>query len=110
MYLTSATSSHLSASCTAAITSTAKFASTFFIGPRHEEIDQEASHLFLTQAIYHNYMLDGRISRPLFGVDHQTTVKLIQHILKGNPSVDQDYLFTVGPFTLNLSLSRSSTQ
>ena len=38
----------------------------------------ELSHPLIQGAVYYNYMLGGRVARPLFGVDTQETMALIK--------------------------------
>lgn len=85
--------SHFLSSCTRAVGSITCFSSTNFIGPRHDERDLEVSHALAQGAVYCNYMLGGRVARPLFGVDPRETMTLIESFDKRGifqRSVDED--------------------
>jgi hypothetical protein len=78
---------NLSTSCSAALSSNRAFSSSEFISPRHDETEKEASHAFLQAVDYHNYMLDGAVAQPMFGLGVEKTVSLVNELLKYPASV-----------------------
>ncbi|KIM25088.1 hypothetical protein M408DRAFT_223507 [Serendipita vermifera MAFF 305830] len=80
-------SSQLSTSCAVAISSTAAFSSASFIAAHHETMEKEESHVILQPVSYHNYIIDGRAAKPLFGLGKAETVALVKRVMdraKGN--------------------------
>jgi hypothetical protein len=55
--------------------------SAIFIAPRHDETEKEASHALLRTVDYHNYMHDGEVTQPIFGLGVEKTVSLINELL-----------------------------
>jgi hypothetical protein len=80
MYRSSIHSS-LSISSSTALNSNWAFSPSKFIAPRHDETEKEASHALLHAVNYHNYMLDGEVSQPIFGLGVKKTVSLINELL-----------------------------
>jgi hypothetical protein len=74
--------------CSAAVQSTRKFSSSWFISPRHEEAEQEKSHPLMEKVYYRNYILDGQVARSLFGLGAHETVEIVQQILKIEPNTE----------------------
>jgi hypothetical protein len=44
-------------------------------------MEKEASHALLQAVDYHNYMIGGEVSRPLFGLGVEKTVSLLNELL-----------------------------
>jgi hypothetical protein len=74
--------------CSSAVQSTRTFAPSWFISPRHDEAEQGKSHPFMRKAHYRNYILDGQVARPLFGLGAHETVEIVQQILKVEPNTE----------------------
>ena len=72
--------SSLSVSCSTAIGSTSAFSSTLFIGPRHDEVGKESSHVLLQPTQYRNYITNGEVTQPLFGLGTLETIALIKEV------------------------------
>jgi hypothetical protein len=68
------------------------FSPSEFIGPRHDETEKEGSHALLQALNYRNYMLDGEVSQPIFGLGVKNTVSLI------NERLNYPVAVAVGPY------------
>jgi hypothetical protein len=64
----------LSTSCSTALNSNRAFSSSEFIASRHDETEKEVSHALLQAVDYHNYMLEGEVGQPIFGLGVGMTV------------------------------------
>jgi hypothetical protein len=76
----SAIHSSLSVSSSTALSFNRAFSSSEFIAPRHDESEEEASHALLQAVDYHNYMRDGEVTQPIFGLGGEKTVSLINEL------------------------------
>ncbi|KIM21508.1 hypothetical protein M408DRAFT_333417 [Serendipita vermifera MAFF 305830] len=88
----------ISRSCTIAISNTRSFASASFISPRHDEIEDEKSHLYMRKYEYRHYHLNGELSRPFFGLGAADTVQLVNQVLDTG-----SILWTITARTLKVS-------
>jgi len=68
------------------LNSTGAFSSSKFIATRHDETEKEASHALLQNVDYHSYMSDGKVTRPLFGLNIEATVSFINELLEYDPA------------------------
>lgn len=73
--------SRLSSSGSIALHDIALFQSSYYIAPRHEEMNQEKGHRLLKETCYHSYVIDGKVVEPLFGTGIIRAVALAQGIL-----------------------------
>jgi hypothetical protein len=71
----------LSSSCSTALSSSRAFSSSEFIARRHDETEKEASHALLQVVEYRNYVLNGVVAQPIFGLGVKKTVSLINKLL-----------------------------
>jgi hypothetical protein len=70
----------MSISSSTALSFNRAFSSSEFIAPRHDETEEEASHALLLSVDYHNYMRDGEVAQPIFGLGLEKTVSLINEL------------------------------
>jgi len=80
---------NVSNSRSTAVQLTEKFSSLEFIAPHYDAVDQERDHILLRDVDYHNYYLDGRVSRPLINLGMDETLVLIEQILSKNTNLVQ---------------------
>ncbi|KIM20513.1 hypothetical protein M408DRAFT_135184 [Serendipita vermifera MAFF 305830] len=71
----------LSTSCSTALNTTASFASSRFISPRHEEAQAEVKHYLVQKCKYRNYTTTGCLSQAICGLGPDATAKLVKLIL-----------------------------
>jgi ATP-dependent Clp protease adapter protein ClpS len=76
----SAIHSSLSVSFSTALSFNGAFSSSEFIGPRHDETEEEASHALLQAVDYRSYMQYGEVIQPIFGLGVEKTVSLINEL------------------------------
>jgi hypothetical protein len=62
------------------------FSPSEFIAPQHDESEKEASHALLQNMDYRDYMSDGEVTRPLFGLGVEAIVSFINGLLKYLPA------------------------
>jgi hypothetical protein len=77
----SASYSSLSTSCSSALSSNRALSSAIFIAPRHDKAEKEGSHALLQAVDYYNYIRDGEVTRPIFGLGVEKTVSLVNELL-----------------------------
>ncbi|KIM20805.1 hypothetical protein M408DRAFT_30074 [Serendipita vermifera MAFF 305830] len=74
--------SKLSSSCSSAMNDTAAFVSSAFIAPRHDEVEQEKSHIMHQKAEYKNPVDGFRTARPLLGLETVELFRIIQQVIE----------------------------
>jgi hypothetical protein len=63
------------------LSSNRALSSATFIAPRHDEAEKEGSHALLRAVDYHNYIRDGEVTQPRFGLGVEKTVSLVNELL-----------------------------
>ncbi|KIM24366.1 hypothetical protein M408DRAFT_331768 [Serendipita vermifera MAFF 305830] len=71
----------ISRSCSTATSNIRSFTSASFISPRHDEIEDERSHIYMREYEYRLYHRDGELARPYFGLAAPDTVQLVNQVL-----------------------------
>lgn len=74
--------SKLSSSCSSAMNGTAAFVSSAFISPRHDQVEQENSHIMLRKAEYRNPVDYLRTARPLLGLERVESFRMIKQVIE----------------------------
>lgn len=74
--------SKLSSSCSSGINENAAFVSSAFISPRHDEVEQEKSHISLRKAEYKNLVDGFRTAQPVFDVGLPGLLSIIPQVIE----------------------------